>query len=425
MEAAGGASVEMRELKGLELAARAKILFKDGAWHVPSPSRNGVYRVILEADASACACGDFQLRRDACKHIIAARIVRARDHGGKSPKIDTDAVPKRPTYTQNWSLYNEAQITEKRRFQVLLADLCRRLQDPPPRRGRQPARLADVVFAVCFKVYSGFSSRRFGTDLEDAHRAGHLSRPMHPNKVNCHLENPELAPLLLDLIVRSSLPLRAVETVFAPDSSGFSTSRFVRWYDEKYGVERSGYDWVKVHLICGVKTNVVTAATILERNTGDCPQFKGLVEKTAENFTVKEVPADKAYLSNDNLNLVAGLGGTAFVPFKCNSLSGEPGSVWERMYGYFQYRRDEFLTHYHQRSNVESTFSMLKRKFGDAVRGRTDAAMANEVYCKILCHNLCVVHQSHVELGIEPVFWARKKVAPAADPDILPMVRPG
>ena len=41
-----------------------------------------------------------------------------------------------------------------------------------------------------------------------------------------------------------------------------------------------------------------------------------LVAKTAENFTVKEMPADKGYLSNDNLEVVAVLGAVPFVPFK-------------------------------------------------------------------------------------------------------------
>ena len=44
-----------------------------------------------------------------------------------------------------------------------------------------------------------------------------------------------------------------------------------------------------------MKTNIVTAVTILNREAGDSPQFRPLVEKTAENFDVKEVPADKAY----------------------------------------------------------------------------------------------------------------------------------
>ncbi len=146
-----------------------------------------------------------------------------------------------------------------------------------------------------------------------------------------------------------------------------------------------------------------------EPDAGDSPFFKPLVEKTAANFTVKEVPADKAYLSNDNLALVQRLGGTAFVPYKANSQAGEAGSLWEKMYFYYQFRRDEFLKHYHQRSNMESTFAMVKAKFRDHVRSKTEVAMKNEVLCQFLCHNICIVHQSPIELGIDPVFWGEQQ----------------
>ncbi len=257
-------------------------------------------------------------------------------------------------------------------------------------KGRKPIPLADQAFMCAFKVYSTFSSRRFNCDLEDAHKKGYISRTIHPNKLCGLLESEELTPVLESLIVRSSLPLRAVETVFAPDSTGFSTSRFVKWYDEKYGSERSGREWVKAHAICGVKTNIVTAVVIEGKDAGDCPQFKPLVEATAANFKVEQVVADKAYLSRDNLALVDGMGGAAFIPFKTNSLPGEVGSLWEKLYFYYQFRREEFLKHYHQRSNAESTFSMVKAKFRDHVRSKTDVAMKNEVLCKFLCHNrLC------------------------------------
>ncbi|MGH2508141.1 MAG: hypothetical protein ACRDHZ_12160 [Ktedonobacteraceae bacterium] len=52
--------------------------------------------------------------------------------------------------------------------------------------------------------------------------------PVPGMKVNVFLENSALAPILSRLITISSLPLRAVETEFAPDSNSFSTSRFVR-----------------------------------------------------------------------------------------------------------------------------------------------------------------------------------------------------
>ena len=233
------------------------------------------------------------------------------------------------------------------------------------------------------------------------------------------LQNDALTPIIKRLIVVSSLPLKTVESVFAPDSTGFSVSRYVRWYDEKYGRERSGKDYVKAHAICGVRTNIITAVEIGEKTAGDSPMFKPLVEATAENFKVAEVPADKAYLGRDNLALVEKLGGTAYVPFKSNSQPGEPGSLWQTMYHYFQFRREEFLTHYHQRSNAESTFSAVKRKFGDAVRSKDETAMKNEVLCKFLCHNICCVIMEQTVLGIEPIFWPEEAATGEAGPDVL------
>jgi len=52
---------------------------------------------------------------------------------------------------------------------------------------------------------------------------------------------------------------------------------------------------------------------------------------------------------------------------------GESSSLlWDKMYHYYSFNRDAFMTHYHKRSNVESTFSMIKTKFGDHIRSKTD-----------------------------------------------------
>ena len=49
-------------------------------------------------------------------------------------------------------------------------------------------------------------------------------------------------------------------------------------------------------------------------------------------------------------------------------------------------------------------FHMIKSKFGDAVRSKTETAQVKEVLLKVLCHNICVVIQEMFELGIEPNF---------------------
>lgn len=74
-------------------------------------------------------------------------------------------------------------------------------------------------------------------------------------------------------------------------------------------------------------------------------------------------------------------------------------------YHLFKYNEERFNQSYHKRSNVETTFSMIKAKFGERLRSKSDAAQINELLCKVLCHNLCCLIQSIYELGIEPTFW--------------------
>ncbi len=62
------------------------------------------------------------------------------------------------------------------------------------------------------------------------------------------------------------------------------------------------------------------------------------------------------------------------------------------------------VEHYHQRSNVETAYSMMKGKFGDSLRSKSDVGQVNEALCKALCHNLCALVQTMQELGIEPAF---------------------
>ena len=67
-------------------------------------------------------------------------------------------------------MYNEAQQTEKYRFQKLLFELCRGLPNlEQTGSGRRWTPLADMVFACALKVYTTVSSRRFACDLKAAH----------------------------------------------------------------------------------------------------------------------------------------------------------------------------------------------------------------------------------------------------------------
>jgi transposase len=74
------------------------------------------------------------------------------------------------------------------------------------------------------------------------------------------------------------------------------------------------------------------------------------------------------------------------------------------MYHFYKYNAEEFNAHYHKRSNAETTFSMIKARFGERLSSKAERAQINEALCKVLCHNICVVIQSIYELGLEVNF---------------------
>jgi hypothetical protein len=322
-----------REERGLALADEAKISRNHKGWVVPSQNGGGRYTVSLDGDSPRCTCPDYEIRGAKCKHIFAVEHTIMRETKPDGTTTVTETVK------WTWTRYNAAQTEEKHRFAMLLSELCRGVPEPEQTMGRPRLPLGDMVFASAYKTYVGFSSRRFTTDLRDAHDARLIKSTPHFNSVSRYLSDPRLTDVLKELVTVSSLPLKAVEQDFAIDSSGFSTCRFVRWFNKKYGRETDNRTWVKCHLMVGTLTKIVSGVEISGWTANDTTYFVPLVERTAEHFQVREVAADKAYLSSKNLEAVERVGGTAYVPFKSNTVPPEGDSVWSRMYAYFMDRR--------------------------------------------------------------------------------------
>jgi len=400
--------IEVRKQRGIEIAALVRIDRRDGFYIVPSQTnpQQTKYRVRM-GENPTCSCPDHETRRCRCKHVYAVECYIEREQNADGTTTVTESVTitkTRKSYPQKWTAYNAAQTTEKSTFQSLLADLCSDIPTPPQiGRGNRRLPMSDATFCAVFKIYSTMSARRFTSDLCDAQAKGHIDSVPHFNSILKYLENPQATALLTDLIERSSLPLRSLESNFAVDSTGFAFCRFTRWYDIKYNRFTSQQHWVKAHFCCGVKTNVVTAVEIHGRDANDAPILPSLVNSTAKNFTMAEVSADKGYSGRDAHDAIAKVGATPYIAFKGNA-TGSVGGLFQKMFHYFQFNKEAFLQHYHQRSNIESSVMMVKSKFGDAVRSKTDVAAKNEVLCKFLCHNICCVIQAMHELGIEPDF---------------------
>ena len=228
-----------RKERGQAIAAKPGIRKTPKGYIVPSQSGQGKYAVMVDGDkATTCTCPDYELRAEPCKHVFAVQIVIQQSfdfaNGTVTETVSITKTVKR-TYPQNWPAYNQAQTNEGDKFQVLLRDLLAGLPEPEPGRGRPRLPLRDALFSATLKVYSTFSARRFMSELREAHERGYIAKVPHFNSVLNYLDDATLTPILRGLITASSLPLKSVEIDFAADSSGFTTNKFHRWFDHKYG----------------------------------------------------------------------------------------------------------------------------------------------------------------------------------------------
>jgi len=325
-------------------------------------------------------------------------------------------APKEPikedsnkTYPQDWIAYNQAQTQEKILFLELLYDLTSQMpKQNNGRRGRPSIDTGDMIFCCCLKIYLDFSSRRTESDIKLAYDLGYIDHIPHFNSILNYLNKPELKTYLVQLIHLSALPLKDFEKTFTVDSTGFSTSMFGRWLNIRSNAKLEMINvrqYVKCHIMSGTRTNVITHVEITDYKTPDTNMFPSLIENTANHFDIKEVCADKGYVSRKNFQLISQHGAIPFIPFRKKSISRAGGvAIWHTMYHYFKEHHDEFMQHYHQRSNVESVFSAIKRKSGDYLRTKNEIAMSNEILCKCLVHNLTCLIQEMFTLGVKVEF---------------------
>ncbi len=365
--------------------------------HQKPPHRDG------NRDGSATA-GTPSMDLDAPIREIGERSPRGPDSPARKRIAPGTEDRKRPTYQQDWPVYNSAQRNEKAHFRHLLRDLVALVEEPVHQRGRRPHSYATQIFGLVYQQYVGKSLRRFDTDLREACHNHFVDAAPSTSALARHMDDPALTPILHDLVLCSALPMRGYERRFAIDATGFSSDRFARWFSEKWGKikEHRTRDWAKLHLICGTETQIITCAEVSDWRDHDNRYFAPLVAETAAHFDVHQVAADKAYTSRRNMVQVDGLGAALFAPFKSNVVPpvATDDSAWARMLRRFLTDYEGWADDYHVRSNVESAISRMKRLFGDELRCRNVVAQCNELMCRVIAHNLVVVIYQMYERGL-------------------------
>jgi transposase len=401
-----------REMRGMEISIAGNVKrVSDNLYKVRSQSGRGFYDVKMTGKGMncicTCNCKDFARYGGRCKHILATLyFLRIENY----PSAGSVTAKDRRTYKQVWSAYNAAQKAEFNLFSVLLRDLLSVFPEREQTMGRPRLPIHEVFFCAIQKVYSQLSSRRAYSLFQNAAEKGQIDHAPHFNSTSKLFNDPRTIPLLHTLVALSAYPVVGLENDFSIDSTGFRTTTFGAYCDTKYEQDKE-HIFLKAHLCAGVKTNIIAGVRITDGNGSDCIQFGPLIKKTIDGgFTINEVSADMAYSSRDNLEIVSSAGGIAYIPFKKSATGTARGSaLWKKMYHYFQAGRDEYMEHYHKRSNIEATNAAIKRKLGETLKSKNSIAQINELLAKIVAYNLTVVIHEMYENGIEPDFLKLEK----------------
>jgi len=339
------------------------------------------------------------IKSQAKSHL--AKVEEAKEEINRRLEIPPDPQRKinefLPKDTNYWQKYNRARTSEKRMFYMLLDDLLEVIPKPKIANGRPPVPLRDLIFCGCLKLYHGFSARRISSDMDHAHRMGFIGKPPHFNTLLSFMKDQTTHEILKYLITLSAMPLSCIEKDFAMDTSGFGSYQYERWMRVRFGdnTKRGWKNYVKLHISVGVDTQIITAAEVTHGNLSDHNQLPYLVKQTSANFNAEKYLADKAYSSRRNFEIIANLNALPFIPFKSNTTGKSRGCpLWHAMFDYFNNNQEDFKHYYGQRAQSESSFSRIKRNWGEFLKSKTFEAQRNEVLLKCLCHNIaCLVAQ--------------------------------
>lgn len=312
-------------------------------------------------------------------------------------------LPLTEKYSQDWHKYNLAKCNEKLLFYEFLYDLSKIIKEPKYVFGRPSIPLKDLFFACGLKLYSNYSGRKIMSDLVHALGSKYISKKPHFNTIKDFLNCPATYDLLLKMLTISAMPLRKLEDKYSIDSSGFGSYSQERWQKVRWDNKKPKRNYLKGHLVIGTRTNIICGCEITPGNFADAKQAPSIIYKTSLNFPMKEFTGDKAYSSKMIFRILESIKCMPYIPFKYNTKEPTKDSpeLWNSMFLYFRDNKEEFMDHYHKRSNVETVFSMVKVRLGEHLKSKNYVAQRNELMMKFICHNICCLIQEMYEHNIK------------------------
>jgi hypothetical protein len=258
--------------------------------------------------------------------------------------------------------------------------------------GRPRANEREIIKNLLVMSYNSMSYRRAISDIKILYNEGLISEKISRTTLNDYSNNEKSIEVLERLIQLSATYFKETEDTLIVDSSWFSEKMYLGGY-KKVHSDKMGLTYTrKIHIGILKNSRVICYAKATAGIRHDCPVFKDILSNSVKLFDLKYCLGDAGYLSKDNYILCEDHGIKAFLNFKKNNTSSKGRSaLWKQQIDIWRNKPKIWHESYRFRVLVESTFSTIKRKFGNYLRSKNQSSRDVEMLLKCLCYNLCVI----------------------------------
>ena len=337
------------------------------------------------------------------------------------------AYEERRPLPRDWSAYDVAQTREIAdtleitRHLVDLAEdrLASRQQRRARQRGRPPTPASDIAKVLLMQTYFGVPNRvAEGFLLLFGEKLG-VSREFSYKTIERGYDRTAVNRILDEVVALTNVPIQGLERVFAPDGTGFPTSRKENYADKRQrqsSETREAGAWPQLQAGTPYRQPVYGTAMIgtrfklytgwigsAEGHASEVGHFPALLARTkALHPGLTMIVGDGAYAGRPQCDLVVQAGAVPrFLPRRNLTLQAHRSRGWVPMLMDMMRDPQKWFREYYQRESAETGFSMVKNRKG-ALRKRLGRRKETEAYLRIVQHNVTRLGQLQWVANILP-----------------------